>query len=443
MKIATRGAITLCALVGLSLVVPSPHAGARTYSLMTPSAVSTRTLGQGAWCWFNDPRALAVGSQTITGWVSTDGSIMAASYDRATGVSETYNLHPQLQYDDHANPSFYRRQDGRITAFYSKHAGSPLYYRTTTGGSQISEWGPEHTVGTNTAGKYGVTYPNPVWSSPENKLYLFWRGGNFLPTYSTSSDEGETWAPAKTLIDDNEPYANMRPYVKYAERNGVIHVAFTQAHPRDRVTSIFYLKYVPGAGWQRANGTDIGAPPFIHTDGDRVYNAWDYGMRSWVHDIAVGADGYPRIVFATFSRSADYQDHRYWYARWDGTKWLKWQIVRAGPSIAPGTEEKMYSAGITLDQEDPDIVYLSRKAPDWSVFKTEVWKTSDGGASWAITPVARGIRPISPRRQTDTSVVQVLYMVGHYGYYSTYQTEVRISDVTTTEATPATALRKR
>lgn len=103
----------------------------------------------------------------------------------------------------------------------------------------------------------------------------------------------------------------------------------------------------------------------------------------------------------------------------------------------------MYSAGITLDQEDPDIVYLSRKAPDWSVFKTEVWKTSDGGASWAITPVARGIRPISPRRQTDTSVVQVLYMVGHYGYYSTYQTEVRISDVTTTEATPATALRKR
>lgn len=106
----------------------------------------------------------------------------------------------------------------------------------------MANWGPEQTVPTNTPGPYGYTYPNPVWSPLESRLYLFWRGGNFLPTFSFSGDEGATWAPARTLMDDNEPQSSQRPYVKYASRNGVIHLAYNQAHPRDRPTSLFYMK---------------------------------------------------------------------------------------------------------------------------------------------------------------------------------------------------------
>jgi BNR repeat-containing family member len=388
-------------------------------------------VGEGAWCWFNEPRALTTQDVTITGWVASNGDIRVASYNNETGALVARTLHPGLQYDDHANPSFYLRQDGRITAFYSKHAGRPLYHRTTTVPARVANWGPESTIPTNTPGPYGYTYPNPVWSPLESKLYLFWRGGNFLPTYSTSEDEGETWAPARTLMDDNEPERSQRPYAKYASRDGVIHVAYNQAHPRNRATSVFYMKYVPGDGWQRAGGGGIGTPPFIPTDGDRVFNAWDYDMRAWVHDVAVAADGRARIVFATFSRAASYTDHRYWYARWDGQQWRKREIAKAGPSIDPDGEI-MYSAGIVLDHENTDIVYLSRKKGNW--FQVEIWKTSDGGTTWSVTAVTTSatnhVRPIVPRNHPGTDRVQVLFMAGPYNSYTTYKTDVALRNRT-------------
>jgi putative BNR repeat neuraminidase len=386
-------------------------------------------IGDGAWCWFNEPRALTTEDVTIIGWVGRGGDIRVASYNNDTGQLVTKTLHPGLQYDDHANPAFYLRQDGRVTAFYSRHAGSPLYYRTTTDPARISNWEPEQTIPTNTPGGYGYTYPNPIWCPAESKLYLFWRGGTFLPTYSTSDDEGQTWAPARTLMNDNEPERRQRPYVKYAERDGVIHLAYTQSHPRNRATSIFYMRYVPGTGWQRANGDDIGTPPFIPTDGDRIYDAFSHDARGWVHDVAVGADGHPRIVFATFSRATDWTDHRYWYARWDGQQWRKREIAKAGPSIDPNGEV-MYSAGVVLDHENPQTIYLSRKRDGW--FQVEVWRTGDDGETWDITPVTAAhkhhMRPVVPRNHTGTDVAQVLYMEGRYDSFTTYQTDVALTN---------------
>jgi hypothetical protein len=338
-------------------------------------------------------------------------------------------LHESLQVDDHANPGFYLRRDGRITAFYSRHAGRPLYHRTTTEPARIASWGPERTVPVNMPGGYGYTYPNPIWSPVDQKLYLFWRGGNFLPTMSVSDDEGETWGPAQKVMDDNEPQASMRPYVKYASRDGVIHLAYTQAHPGSRPTSIFYLRFTPGVGWQRADGSDAGPLPLVPTDGDRVFNAWEYDMRSWVHDIAVGSDGRPRMVFASFSRSTGYTDHRYWYAHWDGSHWRKRQIARAGPSIDPDGEI-MYSAGMALDHEHPEILHLARKKGRW--FQVEVWRTGDEGASWDITPVTGSaqhhMRPVVPRNHQGTDEAQVLFMRGRYNSYTDYDTTVCLTN---------------
>jgi BNR repeat-containing family member len=386
-------------------------------------------VGDGAWCWFGEPRALTTQDVTIFGWVSRNGDIQVASLNNQTRQLVTRTLHARLQRDDHANPAFFVRQDGRIMAFYSRHAGSPLYYRTTTVPARISAWGPEQTIPTNTPGGYGYTYPSPVWSPLESKLYLFWRGGNFLPTFSTSEDEGATWAPAKTLMDDNEPHSSQRPYVKYAMRNGVIHVAYNQAHPRDRATSVFYIKYTPGRGWQRANGAGIGEPPFIPTDGDRVYNAWEYAMRSWVHDIAVDANGHPRIVFATFSRSANYTDHRYWYARWDGQQWHKQEIVKAGPSIDPDGEI-MYSAGIILDHENPDNLALARRIGQW--FQIEAWQTRDQGRTWKATSITNNnddhMRPVIPRDHSAPGTMRVLFFHGRYNSFTTYETTIAAAD---------------
>jgi hypothetical protein len=188
------------------------------------------------------------------------------------------------------------------------------------------------------------------------------------------------------------------------------------------------VKYTPGTGWQRAGGARLGEPPFIPTDGDRVFNAWEHGMRSWVHDVAVAASGHPRIVFATFSRAARYTDHRYWYARWDGRRWHARQIVRAGPSIDPDGSI-MYSAGIVLDPENPDIVYLARRKGER--FQVEVWRTPDNGASWKVTPITSGarnhMRPVVPRNRPGTRDVQVLNMYGRYNSYRTYQTAIALT----------------
>ncbi len=386
-------------------------------------------IGDGAWCWFNEPRALTTEDVTILGWVGRDGDIRVASYNNETGAVVKRTLHESLQVDDHANPAFYLRRDGRITAFYSRHAGKPLYHRTTVEPARIADWGPEKTVPTNTPGGYGYTYPNPIWSPLDQRLYLFWRGGNFLPTLATSEDEGETWSDARKVMDDDEPQSSQRPYVKYASRDGVIHLAYTQSHPRNRATSIFYLRFTPGVGWQRADGTDVGALPLVPTDGDRVFNAWDYEMRGWVHDVAVAADGHPRIVFASFSRSTGYTDHRYWYARWDGSQWRKRQIARAGPSIDPDGEV-MYSAGMALDHENPEILHLApqegRLVPGRGVADRRQ------GASWDITPITSSaqhhMRPVVPRNHAGTDEAQVLFMHGRFNSYTDYDTTIALTN---------------
>jgi hypothetical protein len=383
-------------------------------------------VGDGAWCWFNEPRALVTQGVTVLGWLGRNGDIRVASHNHATDELVTTVLHPRLQVDDHANPSLYVRDDGRITAFYSKHAGRPLFFRTTTAPGDVSDWGEERTLPTNTGGPFGYTYPNPVRSPLESKLYLFWRGGNFLPNFSTSEDEGETWEPARTLMVDDEPGEAQRPYVKYLEHDGVIHAAYTQAHPRNKPTSIFYACYVPGEGWQRAGGAPVGQPPFRPVAGDRVYNAWDFDMRAWLHDIAVGPDGHPRLVFASFAREGGYRDPRYWYARWDGERWRKAQMTKAGPSIDPDGELQ-YTAGIAFDPLDASTVYLARRKSGF--FQLERWRTPDGGASRSSRAVTTNpmhhMRPVVPRREPGFGdAVPVLYMAGEYDSFTTYKTDM-------------------
>ncbi len=55
-----------------------------------------------------------------------------------------------------------------------------MYYRRTAAPEDVTAWEPERRVPTNTPGSFGYTYPNPVQLSAEgNRIWLFWRGGNF------------------------------------------------------------------------------------------------------------------------------------------------------------------------------------------------------------------------------------------------------------------------
>jgi hypothetical protein len=367
-------------------------------------------LGSGAWCWFADPRAIKVGDVTYVGWIDCKGDVRVAAID-ADGLVTTATLHVGLGIDDHNNPALLMRSDGKLQVFYSRHGGKKMFFRV---GEDIASWGPEGEVGTNTPGGWGYTYPNPVQLSGENgRIHLFWRGGNFNPAHSTSRD-GLDWTPAKTLIRvDRE-----RPYVKVAsDGNETIHLAYTDGHPRETATSLYYARYTDGK-WYRANGRRIGDPPFAPAEGDRIWNVETRRHHAWIHDVAFDAHGHPHIVYAIFHSPTD---HRYRYARWTGAAWEDRQVTAAGRYFDDDGGEVQYSGGIVFDHANPAVVYLSRQVQQqWQV---ERWQTPDGGRTWNRRSLTSGsleknVRPFVVRGGGP------LWMRGGYVNFRQYRTAI-------------------
>jgi hypothetical protein len=102
------------------------------------------SLGDGAWSWFADPRAVHHGGRTYVGWVAQDGDIKVSVYDHATLARTTALVAPGVQVDDHANPALQILPDGRVRAFYSAHGGTRMFYRTTSGCARPT-WRPRAT----------------------------------------------------------------------------------------------------------------------------------------------------------------------------------------------------------------------------------------------------------------------------------------------------------
>jgi BNR repeat-containing family member len=367
-------------------------------------------IGSGGWCWFADPRAVVSGEFTHVGWIDGAGDVRVGTLD-ASGILTTATLHSGLGVDDHNNPALLLRADGRLQAFYSAHAGAEMYFRLSSDGVH---WDAEQRLGTNTPGARGYTYPNPLQLRDEDgRIYLFWRGGDWNPAFSTSSD-GLTWTPARVLIR----VPGQRPYVKVASDGvGSIHVAFTDGHPRETVTNLYYARYSAG-GWQRADGRAIAGPPLTPANADLVWDAARRGQRAWVHDVAVDAAGHPRIVFAGFVSATD---HRYHHARWTGTAWENRQITPAGGFFDEDGGEQQYSGGIVFDHRAPNIVYLSRQIA--GQFEIERWRTVDGGETWTH----RALTARSPERNVRPVVARggdALWMRGDYVNYRQYRTAV-------------------
>ncbi|MGH2799093.1 MAG: BNR-4 repeat-containing protein, partial [Thermoleophilaceae bacterium] len=391
-------------------------------ALAAPAHAAQPPLGDGAWSWFGDPRAVTAAGKTYVGWVDHEGDIKVSSYDHASGERVTAALAARLNRDDHANPSIHVRPDGRLAIFYSRHVGQAMHYRISTRPHDLTSWEAPLTVPVNIAGNRGYAYPNPIRLVNEGLTYLFWRGGNYNPTFSTQSDGSSSWSPARNLI----LMPGERPYVKYASSGGdTIHVAYTNAHPSEFGDVNIYYARVRAGRIERAGGQDLGplGEAISPDEGDTVFDGAD---PTWVHDVAADSTGRPVILFARFPTPSD---HRYHYARWTGSDWDVHEITAAGGSFRGDGGSPYYSGGLTLDHEDPSRVYLSRHpAGSWRV---EAWTTADGGANWipqAIsTPEAQpNVRPVSPRGMPDPfdQDLRVVWMRGPYPSYEEYATSI-------------------
>jgi len=428
----------ILALVSFSLLLAGSFAGQRPALENKPAAADWQDLTpDGAWCWFADPRAVYHEGRlkrTYAGWVNSAGDIQVAAYDYRTGKIEISTLKAKLERDDHANPAILFQTDGRLRVFYAPHNGGKMAYRISVNPEDISSWAEETTLSVNVPGSYGYTYPNPyILRKEKNRMYLFWRGGNFQPDFATSPD-GKNWSEARTLIKGGE-----RPYVKYeSDGQDTIHFAFTDGHPRNEpFNNIYYACYRNGVLY-RADGTQIkpmSKLPLLPSEADKVYDAKAHNARAWIWDIALDARKNPVIVYTSLPEE---NRHFYRYAHWNGKRWNDYEVAAAGPwfpKTPAGKQEPEphYSAGIVLDHTDPSIVYLSRQVN--GVFELERWVTPDGGKNWNSTPLTEksardNVRPVAVRNQKRGQLPSVLWMQNfQYVHYTDYRSAIKMNVV--------------
>ncbi|WP_171638528.1 BNR-4 repeat-containing protein [Paenibacillus plantarum] len=394
----------------------------------------------GAWCFFADPRAVRyVGQQdrTYVGWLTKQGHVMIGTYDHRDGSVNSVMIKPTLQKDDHANPSLYIPTDGRAIIYYSAHNGKTMYYRQMETAEDISSFSAEQELPENTSGMHGYTYPNPIHLPQEQKQYVFWRGGNFKPNFSSLPDKEGTWSEPQTLIMGE----GARPYVKYAS-NGkdTIWFAFTDGHPNIEPHNSIYCACIQDGNLSHADGSTIkplSDLPMLPREADVVFDGNLHDTKAWIWDIAVDAQGHPAIVYAVFHANTD---HRYWYSYWNGDSWESHEMT-VGGSWFPQTEqdaverEPFYSGGLILDHDNPANVYLSRSVN--GIFEIEHWHTTNYGKTWESTAITSGsasnnVRPVLARNNGQEDAL-LLWMHGDYVHFTNYETVLKMKLVTRTQ----------
>jgi BNR repeat-containing family member len=436
----------------LVVLTVSCLAAAGAFAAITPAGASGGTaqngelVADGAWCWFQDPRAIHyVGThdRTYIGYVTSAGDIDMVSQDAGTAALTHTTLRAGLQADDHAAPGLVVLPDRRIAVFYSKHAAGAMLFRTSVNAEDITAFGPETAVSTNVAGGQGATYGNPIYLSAEHRLYLFFRGANYHPVMTWTTDYVH-WSRAVDVAVSDEAPALARPYVKYAT-NGVdrIAITFTDGHPREvKHNSVYDMVYKAGV-LSAPDGTPItvldrsavkGTTPVPHTGAMHtnwlragkhsglVYDDHPGGAPAWIESMTLDASGAPVIVFSTYR---DPSNAPYYYARRGRTGWSTTYIADAGGTIDPG--EPQYSGGADIDRSEPGTVYLSRETPpgsgDWELGRWTIGSRTV--APVTQTSTVKNVRPVVP--WGPPGEIQVLWMSGTYTkwYGGGYHTQLR------------------
>ncbi len=395
-----------------------------------------------AWCWFSDPRAVYYKGDKEAiyyGFINSNGDVMVKSLDLIKRKMTEYILHESLEIDDHNVPTFLFLPDGKILSFYNHHNGD-IFMRKSKKAEDITEWNQEVIIlKKDSINRY--CYTNPIMLSEENnRIYLFGRNlvrnneGAFNDTriYCIYSDDyGETWSPEVNLLY-NEGRNNPQ-YVKYTSDNrSRIDFLFTNGHPKlGSDISVHHMYYQKGY-FRQTNGEKIGTfenLPIKIKETGKIYDADKTGVRGWIWDIALDKSNNPVV---TYARYPDEQNHEYYYAKWDGSKWIDKKIINSGSYITiikPGEKikEAHYSGGIVLDHNNPDNVYLSSTINNkFEIIKCEV--NLDGNLKmYNITSYSQSdnIRPyIVDGNFTGKPIL--LWMSGNYYHYTDYDTNLRI-----------------
>ena len=435
----------------------------------------------GAWCWFQDPRAIVDNSNPakpilLTGVVTYgekgseqrgDIDLYWAKLDSVTAgplQRGRIELDDRLQMDDHASPSFMIRPDGRYLVNWSMH-GNDKVLRTL-----ISEKPGDPTLWSDTIEAqptgHGITYTNPHYLADANNgkgvIFNGVRSRGFDSNFVLSDDLGLTWRYGGRTLDASDPWPDHpdggRAYVKYAgDGKSKIHLFSTDDHPhvnfnedrtaRGDLLNSIYCAYIENNKLHRADGTVIdedlsddkaAEPPkmtLLLKDGTLM--GADAMRRGWQFDLKTGPDGQPVGIFQ-FRANDNPDDHRYFYARYDGSTWHVNFLAYGGDNFGR-SDQPDYTGLAAVDPSNPDVVYISTSsdpvtgsylissASGQRQHEIFMGRTSDFGATWTWAPLTQNslvdnIRPIVPKWTAGKSVV--LWMQGSYPSFYVYDTKI-------------------
>lgn len=415
------------------------------HSVDTKRAANSDTYGlfaaDGAWCWFSDPRAVyyeGTHKRTYSGWVDSKGSVLIGYYDHAEKSTKMVVLEENYQKDDHDNPALLFAPDGRLMVFFTKHGGpNPTLLFTMKNAEDISGWNRQelhlNDMETYKAFTNTNTYVNPVMLSGENnRIYLFWRGVDNKPNFSTSDDLGKTWSKSRIFVLPERIYNMRRPYMK-VDSNGKdkIMFAFTDGHPNNEKENSIYYMYYKNGDLYNVNNQKIGSLgdiPVNPRQATIVYDATVTKEKAWIWDVAMDDKENPVLVYAKFP---DNLNHIYCYARWNGSKWVTSDLINTGKWFPDDKKEREqnYSGGLVLDHENPEIVYLSARREKYEI---EKWSTKNG-LKWKVEAVTSGsakdnVRPFAVRNAEGKNPLQVLWMENDfYIHYTDYLSAIRMN----------------
>lgn len=400
------------------------------------------------WLWFNGPRVIEyAASKFAVAGVASGGSVMVGDYDFSGAELEIAHavLMQRWQVDDHADPALLKLPDGNILAAFTRHGvGDGSYYvtRTLTPGD-LSAWSAPVNIkaSINPGGADRFSYHNLIRLPDESgRIYLFFRDQNLTTNdeywcYSTSDDNGVTWATGKRL------WGPQRPYTKFVQNgDDRIDFLFNDSHPGTVANNNTYHAYYRAGNFYKSDGTLIGdttaLPIAFETAATKVYDAVTAGLGgSWIWDIIPApVTAYPVGCIAIFTPAAPtYDDHRYHQVRWNGAAWTRHEICAAGGPLIP--TQPAYSGGVITDPENIDVVYCSRQVDGAGnvslsgVYQLFKYVTADGGASWTGTQLTFGPKPCF-RPFIAPGTRKLWYITGDYGpTYADWDTKVAVMDI--------------
>lgn len=419
-------------------------AGSELYKLLR--ARETRNAGAAAqvetfmhnsgWCWFQDPRAIIHDGKLIIGGVAGNGPGEAAVgiYDLDGGFIEGRSvLRESFDHDDHNSPVFHPQPDNSLLTVYARHNTEKHHYYRISKPDDYLDWGKEQRIEHDDP----VTYMNLFFLEDDARLYNFFRGIQWNPSFVASQDHGLTWGEAQHLIA-NEVEGYQRPYARYSgDGNDTVGISFTDAHPRDFGNNIYYAEFRAGSFFTAAgrfikNLQEHG--PLLPSEAEKVFAGGGGDFRgvdrsaersAWTSSIEFDSDGHPHIAYSLYLSN---RDQRYRVASWDGSRWIDREVAYAGTRLYE--REASYTGLITLDPSDPSNAVISTDVNPLTgealggkhqIFRARIPASeSRGSIHWERLSYDDKRHNIRPIIATGNDHKAIIWLRGQYRTYTDY-----------------------